>query len=86
MEVGDRVVWTGANPEGWSGNGRARILDYNPEAIHFHGPKRPEPNKAPRGPAIYILIDQGNVSDPTQKKYDVWCSPREVVIDKEPLT
>jgi hypothetical protein len=85
MEVGDRVIWKGANPDGWAGNGRARILDYNEDAPYFSGGKRRPPNERPTGPAILILIDQGNVADPKIKKFDVWCRPDEVRPDPEPL-
>lgn len=85
MQIGDRVVWLGANPEGWSGNGRAVIADYQKARPHFEGTSPGTREQPSTGPAIGLLIDQGDPNNP--KKYDVWVRPssEEIGIDPNPL-
>lgn len=83
MKIGDRVIWTGAKPGGWAGNGKGVIADYEAARRHFVG--GPSKNgEATTGPAVGILLDQG---DPENciKKFDVWVAPsaREIVEDAD---
>ncbi len=79
LDIGDRVIWLGAldaagNPKGgWAGNGKGRILDFEPSRKYFAGGKPTEPNQPPAGPAIGILLDNGD--EHSAKKYDVWVRP-----------
>ena len=94
MELGDRVIWLGAldkegNPKGgWAGNGRGVIAAYEKARRHFEGtaPARPATHEregeASLGPAIGILLDNG---DPNSlKKYDVWVRPSKLEIIPDP--
>lgn len=80
LNIGDRVIWLGAldesgNPKGgWAGNGKGRILDFEPARKYFEGGPPREPNQPPVGPAILVLLDGGD--ERSVKKYDVWIPPR----------
>jgi hypothetical protein len=89
MDLGDRVVWLGAldsmgNPKGgWAGNGKGRILNFEPTRRYFEGGPRQEANQPPVGPAVMILLDGGDES--AAKKYEVWVRPlaSEIVPDPD---
>ncbi len=85
MKIGDRVVWLKANPDGWAGNGRGVIADFEKGRPHFEGASPGSPTEPCRGPAIGILIDQGDPSHP--KKFDIWVKPsgEEIGLDPNPL-
>jgi len=83
MKIGDRVIWLGAKPGSWAGNGKGVIADYEPARRHFTGGAPVKPGEATVGPAVGILLDDG---DPDcLKKHDVWVSPssKEIVLDED---
>lgn len=89
MKIGDRVVWLGAldkegNPKGgWAGNGRGSIQGYEKQRLHFLGGPPTPPNEPTRGPAIGILLDNG---DPNAlKKHVVWVAPSSNEVIPDPL-
>ena len=88
LDLGDRVIWLGALNEegqpkgGWAGNGKGRILNYEPTRRYFAGGPRQEPNQPPVGPAICILLDNGDEAN--TKKFDIWVRPASNEIIPDP--
>ncbi len=91
LEIGARVIWLGAldgngNPKGgWAGNGRGVIADFEPQRRHFSGGPPTPPSEPSVGPAVGILLDQG---DPNcNKKFDVWVRPaaNEIIVDTQEM-
>ena len=89
LDLGDRVIWLGAldaegnaKPGGWARNGKGRLLDYEPNRLHFTGGERQDPKAATRGPAVLIILDGGD--ERAEKKYDVWVAPMSGAVIPDP--
>lgn len=74
MTIGDRIRWTGAREDGWSGDGRGVIADFEPDRPFFKGGKPGSAKEPARGPAVKLKLDTG---------FDVWVSPDELMPDLE---
>lgn len=59
MEIGDKAIWTGANPKGWAGNGACQILDAEWKRPFFPGEVV---DGVPRGPAVCIQMDHNGLT------------------------
>lgn len=83
MKIGDRVIWLGARGDGWTGNGKGRLINFEPTRRYFTGGPRQEENKPPVGPAVCVLLDGGDES--ADKKFEVWLAPssKEIVPDPD---
>jgi len=79
MNLGDRVVWTKANPDGWAGNGKGKLVAFEPDRRYFEGGHRGDATTPPNGPALCIQIDRGDPENP--RTYRVWASPDDIIPD-----
>ena len=85
---GDRVIWLGAldaNGEpkgGWAGNGKGVIADYEPNRRYFRGGPPQKDGEPCVGPAVGILLDNGDPN--SNKKFDIWVTPSslEIILDE----
>lgn len=83
LGIGDRVIWLKANPEGWAGNGKGVVADYEQARRHFEGTARGDKDNPSTGPAVGILLDGGDPS--RDKKFDIWVKPssEEIALDPD---